>query len=155
MLVNLKQKERRSITEHTSEFQGLVDQLTIMKIVPENELHVLLLLSFLFDSQKTLVVSVNDSVPNGKLTLDINRLRNEEFRRKCNLINIVEDFTILGPVAFLVLGFPYKNMCLLWLIFPLILFGLFFFLFIYSIYPILIHCYQHEESQYYWVIIII
>ena len=83
-LVNLKYKERRSITKLTSEFQSLVDQLTTMKIIPDDELQVLLLLSSLSDSWEILVVSVNDSAPNGKLTLDmvIDMLRNEESRRK-------------------------------------------------------------------------
>ena len=36
-LVNLKYKEERSITKHTSEFQGLVDQLTSMNIVLDDE----------------------------------------------------------------------------------------------------------------------
>ena len=38
MLVNLKYKERYSITEHTSEFQGLVDQLTTIKIILDDGL---------------------------------------------------------------------------------------------------------------------
>ena len=35
--VNLKYKESRSITEHTSEFQGLVDQFTTMEIILDDE----------------------------------------------------------------------------------------------------------------------
>ena len=38
ILVNLKYKEGCSITEHTSEFQGLVDQLTTIKIILDDEL---------------------------------------------------------------------------------------------------------------------
>ena len=49
-LVNLKYKKGRNITEHTSEFQGLVNQLTTMKIILDDELQVLLLLSYLSDS---------------------------------------------------------------------------------------------------------
>ena len=59
-LVNLKYKERRSIIEHTSEFQGLVDQLTAMKIILDDKLQALLLLNYLPDSWTTLVVSVNN-----------------------------------------------------------------------------------------------
>ncbi len=83
-LVNLKYKEGHSITEHTSEFQGLVDKLTTMKIVLDDELQVLLLFSSLPNSWETLVVSVNNSALNEKLTLDIvtDKLRNEESRRK-------------------------------------------------------------------------
>ena len=50
MLVNLKYKEGLSITEHTSEFQGLVDQLTTMEIILDDGLQALLLLSSLPDS---------------------------------------------------------------------------------------------------------
>ena len=83
-LVNLKYKEGRSITEHTSEFQDLVDQLTTMKIILDDELQVLSLFSFLPNNRETLVVSVNNLAPNKKLTLDMvtNRLQNEESRRK-------------------------------------------------------------------------
>ncbi|KAH9784249.1 retrovirus-related pol polyprotein from transposon RE1 [Citrus sinensis] len=83
-LVNLKYKEGRSTTEYISEFQGLVDQLTTMKNILDDELQVLLLLSSLPDNWETLVVSVNNSVSNGKLTLNMvtDRLQNEESRRK-------------------------------------------------------------------------
>ena len=83
-LVNLKYKEGRSIAEHTSEFQGLVNQLTTMNISLDDELQALLLLSSLPDSWETLVVSVNNSAPNGKLTVEMvkDRMQNEEARRK-------------------------------------------------------------------------
>ena len=63
-LVNLKYKEGRSITKYTSEFQGLVDQLTTMKIILDNELQALLLFSSLLNSWETLVMSVNNSASN-------------------------------------------------------------------------------------------
>lgn len=50
MLVNLKYKEGRSLIEHISEFQGLVDQLTTIKIILDDELQALLLLSSLPDN---------------------------------------------------------------------------------------------------------
>ena len=71
MLVNLKYKGGRDITKHISEFQGLVNQLTTMKIILNDELQALLLLSSLPNNQKTLVVLVNNSESNEKLTLDI------------------------------------------------------------------------------------
>ena len=82
-LVNLKYKEGHSITEHTSEFQGLVDKLTTMKIILDDELQALLLLSSLPDNWEILVVSVNNSATNDKLTLDmvIDRLGNKKSRR--------------------------------------------------------------------------
>ena len=47
-----------------------------MKIILDDELQKLLLLGSLLDSWETLVMSVSNSTPNGKLTLDIvaNRL---------------------------------------------------------------------------------
>ena len=83
-LVNLKYKEGRNITERTSEFQGLVNQLTTMKIILDDELQALLLLSYLPDNWETLVVSVNNSESKGKLTFDMatDKLRNEESQRK-------------------------------------------------------------------------
>ena len=62
----------------------MVDQLISMKIILDDELQALLLLSSLPDSWETLVVLMNNSVPNRKLTLDmvIDRLRNEESRRE-------------------------------------------------------------------------
>jgi len=49
ILVNLKYKDGKSMTEHTSDFQGLVNQLATMKMPLEDELQVLLLLSSLPD----------------------------------------------------------------------------------------------------------
>ena len=49
-LVNLKYKEGRSVIKHTSEFQSLVDQLTTMKNILDNDLQPLLLLRSLPDN---------------------------------------------------------------------------------------------------------
>ena len=51
--------------------QNKANQLTTMKIILDDELQELLLLHYLPDSWETLVVSVNNSAPNGKLTLDM------------------------------------------------------------------------------------
>ena len=55
-----------------------------MKVILNDELQAQLLLSSLPDSWEKLVVSVNNSALNSKLTLDMvtDRLRNEESRRK-------------------------------------------------------------------------
>lgn len=37
-LVNLKYKDGSNLTEHLNDFQGLVNQLTPMKLVPEDEI---------------------------------------------------------------------------------------------------------------------
>ena len=49
-LVNLKLKEGRSVAEHLSEFQDLVNQMVTMKLIIDDELQALLLLSSLPDS---------------------------------------------------------------------------------------------------------
>ena len=68
-LVNLKYKEGRSVGEHLSEFQSLVNQLATVKMTLDDELQALLLLSSLPESWETLVVSLNNSAPNGVLSL--------------------------------------------------------------------------------------
>ncbi|CAL9016332.1 unnamed protein product, partial [Prunus brigantina] len=70
-LVNLKYRDGRSVTEHLSDFQGLINLLTNMKMVLDDELQALVLLSSLPDSWDTLVVSLSNSAPQGVLTLDI------------------------------------------------------------------------------------
>ena len=83
-LVNLKLKEGRSVAKHLSEFQELVNQMVILKLIIGDELQALLLLSSLRDSYETLVVSLNNSAPNGVLQLAMvkDSLFNEETRRK-------------------------------------------------------------------------
>ncbi|XP_016647234.1 PREDICTED: retrovirus-related Pol polyprotein from transposon TNT 1-94 [Prunus mume] len=83
-LVNLKYRDGRSVTEHLRDFQGLINLLTNMKMVLDDELQALVLLSSLPDSWDTLVVSLSNSAPQGVLTLDIvkDSMFNEEARRK-------------------------------------------------------------------------
>ena len=56
-LVNLKLKAGRFVAEHLSEFQDLVNQMVTMKLIIDDELQVLLLLSSLLDSWEILVVT--------------------------------------------------------------------------------------------------
>uniref|UniRef100_A0A2N9IIJ6 Integrase catalytic domain-containing protein n=1 Tax=Fagus sylvatica TaxID=28930 RepID=A0A2N9IIJ6_FAGSY len=74
----------RSVAEHLSEFQDLVNKLTRMNLVVDDELQALLLLSSLPDSWETLVVSLSNFAPNGVLQLAMvkDSLFNEETRRK-------------------------------------------------------------------------
>ena len=83
-LVNLKYRETWSVFECLSVFQGLVNQLTNMKMVHDDELQALLLLSSLPDNWDTLVVSLSNSAPQGVLTLNIviDSMFNKESRRK-------------------------------------------------------------------------
>ena len=66
-LVNLKLKKGKSIAEHLSEFQDLVNQMVTMNLIIDDELQVLLLLSSLPYSWETLVVSFSNSALNGVL----------------------------------------------------------------------------------------
>lgn len=83
-LVNLKYRDNKSINEHTSEFQDLVNQLATAQMDLEDELQALLLLSSLPKSWETLVVSLNNSAPDGKLTMSgvKDALLHEEARRR-------------------------------------------------------------------------
>ena len=82
--MNLKLKEGRSVAEYLSEFQDLVNQMVTMKLIIDDELQALLLLSSLPDSWQTLVVLLSNSAPNCVLQLAIVKdgLFNEEIRRK-------------------------------------------------------------------------
>ena len=66
-LVNLKPKEGRPVAEHLSEFQDLVNQMVIMKLIIDDEVQALLPMSSLPDRWETLVVSLTNSAPNGVL----------------------------------------------------------------------------------------
>jgi hypothetical protein len=83
-LVNMKLRDEKSVAEHTSEFQNLINQLNSVEMTFENEVQALLLLSSLPDSWETLVVSLGNSAPNGKLTMELvkDALFSEEARRK-------------------------------------------------------------------------
>ncbi|VFQ60569.1 unnamed protein product [Cuscuta campestris] len=78
------QMDGHSVVEHLNDFQGLINQLSSMKLVLDDELQVLLLLSSLPESWETLVVSLSNSAPEGKLTMDVvkSSLLNEEARRR-------------------------------------------------------------------------
>jgi hypothetical protein len=82
--VNLKYKDGRSVTEHLSNFQGLLNDLFTMKLALDDEMQALLVLSFLPDSWETLVMFFSNSAPNGMITIDMvkDSMFNEEARRK-------------------------------------------------------------------------
>ncbi|KAF7152746.1 hypothetical protein RHSIM_Rhsim01G0149800 [Rhododendron simsii] len=83
-LVNLKLKSGNSVAVHSSEFQNLVNQLASVGMKFDDELQALLLLSSLPDDWETLVVSLSNSAPDGKLTTALvkDALFNEEAWRK-------------------------------------------------------------------------
>jgi hypothetical protein len=83
-LVNLKYKDGQSVTEHLSNFQGLLNELSTMKLVLDDNVQALLMLSSLPDSWETLVVSLSNSAPNGVMTIGMvkDSMFNEKARRK-------------------------------------------------------------------------
>ncbi|XP_028058970.1 probable leucine-rich repeat receptor-like protein kinase At1g35710 [Camellia sinensis] len=83
-LVNLKLRNGVSIAKHTSEFKNLVNQLATVKMPLDDEMQAVLLLSSLPDNWETLVFSLNNTAPEGKLTMSMltDAMYNEETRRK-------------------------------------------------------------------------
>ena len=83
-LVNLKYKDGNSVAEHLNNFQGLLNELSTMKLELDDEVQTVLLLSSLPDSWETLVVSLSDSTPNGVITINMvkDNMFNEKARRK-------------------------------------------------------------------------
>ena len=82
--MNLKLKEGQSITKHLNDFEGMIAQLSVAELSLNDKTQACLLLGSLPDSWNTLVVSLGNSAPKGKVTLAIvrNSLFNEEIRRK-------------------------------------------------------------------------
>ncbi|KAK8650924.1 hypothetical protein V6N13_140545 [Hibiscus sabdariffa] len=83
-LVKLEYNDGQSMIEHLKTFKGHVNQLSMIEMKIDDELQALLLLSSLPESWDTLVVTLSNSAPYGKLTTDIvlDSLMNEDARRK-------------------------------------------------------------------------
>ena len=83
-LANLKLKSGKSVSEHLNDFQDIINKLTTVKVVLDDELQALFLLSSLPDSWETLVVTIGNSAPDDVLSLDVikDSMFNEEIRRK-------------------------------------------------------------------------
>ena len=97
-MINLKYKEGSYIPEHLNEMKGIVNQLASMKIVFDDELQALMLLSSLPESWETLVVTVSNSAPDGVVTMGqvTSSLLNEETRRKSAGSSHSEAFVVRG-----------------------------------------------------------
>ena len=92
--MNPKYKDGRSMTERTSNFISLENQLAAIEMETDDEMQALLLLGSLPDSWETFVISLSNSVP--KLTIHIVKfsLLIEEARRKEN----GESYFLLRPM---------------------------------------------------------
>lgn len=72
------------MSEHKSVFKSLVNQLSTMKLNLDDETQALLLLSLFANSLETLLVSLSNSSPEEKMTIQMVKesFHNEETRRK-------------------------------------------------------------------------
>jgi hypothetical protein len=67
-LMHLRYKKGTPIAFHVNEFQGIINQLSSMVIIFEDEVRVMLLLGSLPDTWEAIIVSVCNSAPNGVVT---------------------------------------------------------------------------------------
>lgn len=83
-LMTFKYKEGNPILDHINDFQGVLDQLSGMGVNFDDEIQGLWLLNTLPDSWETLHVSLTNSAPGGKVTMEYAKsgVLNEEVRRK-------------------------------------------------------------------------
>ena len=83
-IVRLRYQDGSSMAEHLNVFQGLINQTVFLDIPLIDHVLALLLLGSLLDSWKTIVVTLGNSTPQGKLTLDTikSNLHNKEARQK-------------------------------------------------------------------------
>jgi len=83
-LVKLEYSDDQNMIEHLNTFKGIVNQLKKTEMKIDDELQTLLLLSSLPESWDTLVVTLSNSAPDGKLSMDsvTDCLLNEELRRR-------------------------------------------------------------------------
>ena len=83
-LVKLDYTNGQSMIEHLNSFKDLVSQLTKIDMKIDDELETLLLLSWLLESWDTLIVTLSNLVPDGKISMDIvlDTLLSEDSRRK-------------------------------------------------------------------------
>ena len=83
-LYNLKMNEGASVVEHLSAFNIITNQLTSIKIILDDEIRAILLMSYMPDSSENLIVAMSTSTTVGTLKFDdvSSSLMNEELRRK-------------------------------------------------------------------------
>ena len=69
-IVRLRYQDGSSMAEHLNVFQGLINQTVFLDIPLIDHVLALLLLGSLLDSWKTIVVTLGNSTPQGKMILD-------------------------------------------------------------------------------------
>ena len=73
-----------SVAEHLSNFQGLLNELSTMKLELDDKVHAFLLLNSLLDNWETLMISLSNSASNGVITVNMvkDNMFNKKVRRK-------------------------------------------------------------------------
>ena len=67
-LMNLRYREGAPLADHVNSFQGIINQLSSMGILFEDEVRALLLLGLLTNTWETVKVTLCNSAPNGVVT---------------------------------------------------------------------------------------
>jgi len=73
-LLALKYIDGTSMTDHLNNFQGIMNQLSVMGIKFDEEIQGLLLLGSLLDSWEILRTSLSNSAPNDVISMDLPRV---------------------------------------------------------------------------------
>ncbi|WJX13388.1 hypothetical protein P8452_03779 [Trifolium repens] len=83
-LMSLKYSDGSPMTDHLNTFQGILNQLSEMKLSFDDEIQGLWLLGTLPNSWETFRTSLSNSAPNGIISIDLAKssVLNEELRRK-------------------------------------------------------------------------
>ncbi|WJX48823.1 hypothetical protein P8452_35337 [Trifolium repens] len=83
-LMSLKYSDGSPMTDHLNTFQGILNQLSEMKLTFDDEIQGLWLLGTLPNSWETFRTSLSNSAPNGIISMDLAKssVLNEELRRK-------------------------------------------------------------------------
>lgn len=87
--LGLKYRESKALSDHLNNFHGIIQQLSAMEIKFDDEIQGLLLLGTLPDSWDTFRMTLCNSAPNVKVTLDFAKIGilNEEMRKKSHSVS--------------------------------------------------------------------
>ena len=83
-LENIKLRKKTLMIDHLNDFQSIVSQMVVMKMVMDDTMQASLLLCSLSNSWETFVVTINNFILNGELSMELMKgnLFNEEMRSK-------------------------------------------------------------------------
>ncbi|GAA0163451.1 hypothetical protein LIER_43644 [Lithospermum erythrorhizon] len=83
-LMSSKYSDGSPMTDHLNNFQGIINQLSVMNLAFDDEIQGLWLHDTLLNSWETFRTSLSNSAPNGIISMDLAKssVLNEELRRK-------------------------------------------------------------------------